>query len=89
MPSDMQSFLIANHVTLLAATNRLDIVDDALLRRFSIRHEVTEMSSTELYELAVIFMESTDTCRYIKKEVLEKNKFHTAVVGGAESSIPH
>ena len=73
---------LPNHVTLLAATNRLDIVDEALLRRFSIRHEVTEMSSTELYELAVIFMESTDTCRYIKEEVLEN------IVTGSTSRTP-
>lgn len=56
---------IPNHVVIIAATNRLDIVDDALLRRFSIKHEVKNMNSKELKELAKAFLKSTKTESYI------------------------
>ena len=59
---------IPSHVTLIAATNRLDIVDEALLRRFSIKHEVKNMTYAELTALAVQFLEATDTRQYVKDE---------------------
>ena len=59
---------LPNHVTLIAATNRLDIVDEALLRRFSIKHEIKNMSTKELIELATQFIAATDTDKYISIE---------------------
>ena len=56
------------HATLIAATNRLDIVDEALLRRFSIKHEVKNMTYAELTALAVQFLEATDTRQYVKDD---------------------
>lgn len=56
---------LPNHVTLIAATNRLDMVDEAMLRRFSIRHEVKNMTTDELKSLVVQYLKATDTGRYI------------------------
>lgn len=49
---------IPNHVVLLAATNRLDVVDDAVLRRFSIKHEVKDMTQKDLMALCVQYLDS-------------------------------
>ena len=52
---------LPNHVIVIAATNRLDIVDDAMLRRFSIHHEMTPMSEDEMRALIDKFLTATDT----------------------------
>lgn len=52
---------LPNHVTLIAATNRLDMVDEALMRRFSIKHEIKNMTRDELYSMAVQVLNATDT----------------------------
>ncbi len=57
---------LPNHVTLIAATNRLDMVDEALLRRFSIRHEVENMTSDDRRALILQFLKTTDTEKYVK-----------------------
>lgn len=59
---------LPSHVTLIAATNRLDIVDEALLRRFSIKHEVTDMTKDELKQLIELFCNATDTTKYITND---------------------
>jgi len=56
---------LPNHVTLIAATNRLDIVDPAMQRRFSMRHEVCDMSKEDLYTLAKQYLKATDTEKYV------------------------
>lgn len=44
----MQEFdKIANDIIVIGATNRIDRIDDALLRRFSLKHEVEALSSIE------------------------------------------
>ena len=63
---------LPNHVTLIAATNRLDIVDEALLRRFSIKHEVGNMSKKEMEELAIQYIKATDTISYINDDEVIK-----------------
>ena len=69
--SIMQEFdKLPNHVTLIAATNRVDIVDEALLRRFSIRHEMPPMSREELAATADRFLAATGTTGDIDKEEL-------------------
>ena len=40
-----------DHVCLIAATNRLDIVDEAFLRRFSVKHEIPDMTTGELEQM--------------------------------------
>ena len=61
---------LPNHVTLIAATNRLDMVDEAMLRRFSIHHEVTNMSAEELYLLMEQYLKATDTEQYVGLDFL-------------------
>ena len=56
---------ISNHVVLIAATNRPDIVDEALLRRFSIKHKVENMSPAELEGMMRQFTEATNTSQYL------------------------
>lgn len=56
---------LPNHVTLIAATNRLDMVDEAMMRRFSIKHEIKPFASAEeMREFARHFLEATDTAQY-------------------------
>ncbi len=59
---------LPNHVTLIAATNRLDMVDEAMLRRFSIKHEIKNMTTTELNQMVDQYIEATDTKSYISEE---------------------
>lgn len=60
------------HVTLLAATNRPDLVDDALMRRFSIRCELRPMTKEELTAAAEKFLLATDTRMYVRNEQVEE-----------------
>ena len=61
---------LPNHVTLIAATNRLDMIDEAMLRRFSVKHEIKNMSELELTELACQYVKATDTDKYIDKNAI-------------------
>jgi len=61
---------LPNHVTLIAATNRLDMVDEAMLRRFSVKHEIKDMSESELKELARQYVKATDTEKYVDDEAI-------------------
>ena len=61
---------LPNHVTLIAATNRLDIVDEALLRRFSIKHEIINMSNDDLVAMVRQYLSATDTKDYITEAAI-------------------
>ncbi len=53
----MQEFdKIPNDVIVIGATNRKDRIDEALLRRFSIKHEVKTLSSEEKEQMIVKFL---------------------------------
>lgn len=55
----MQAFdTLENGVVVMAATNKPEIIDEALKRRFPIRHEVKALEANEVYEFAVQFMDS-------------------------------
>lgn len=62
---------LPNHVTLIAATNRLDMIDTALLRRFSVKHEITNMSNFELFALAKQYVSATNTSGYVDDNTLK------------------
>ena len=47
---------LTSNVVLLGATNRLDIIDEALLRRFTTKHEVKRLNAQERYEMASKFL---------------------------------
>ncbi len=59
---------LPNHVTLIAATNRLDMVDAAMMRRFSVRHEVKYMDGDELVDMMHQYLKATRTEKYVSSE---------------------
>ena len=63
---------LPNHVVLIAATNRLDMVDEALLRRFSIKYKMENMPKDDLKKLAKQFLKATDSEKYISDESLNR-----------------
>lgn len=46
---------LTSDITLLSATNRMDIIDEALLRRFTTKHEVKQFDENERREMAEKF----------------------------------
>lgn len=53
----MQEFdRLTNDIVVIAATNRMDRIDEALLRRFSIKHEVKTFDAAEKKKLAYRFL---------------------------------
>ena len=61
---------LPNHVVLIAATNRLDIVDEALMRRFSIKHEIKNMTTDELGAMIRQYVKATNTEKYINESTI-------------------
>ena len=61
---------LPNHVALIAATNRIDMVDEAVLRRFSVKHEVLPMTEADLIALAKKFVGATDTEKYVNPLII-------------------
>ena len=51
---------LTSDVVILGATNRLDIIDEALLRRFTTKHEVKRLNEQERYEMASKFLDDVD-----------------------------
>ena len=56
---------LPNHVTLIAATNRMDMVDEALLRRFSIKQEIEDMKIEDRKRMIKQFLKATNTEKYV------------------------
>lgn len=53
----MQAFdLLENDIIVIGATNRKDMIDDALIRRFSIKHEVNTLSNNDAYRLITNYL---------------------------------
>lgn len=53
----MQEFdKLTNDIVVIAATNRMDRIDEALIRRFSVKHEVKPLNEEERSELAYKFL---------------------------------
>lgn len=49
---------LKNGVIIIGTTNRFESLDDALIRRFQLKHQVRELSLDDVYMLAVKFFES-------------------------------
>lgn len=72
----MQSFdLLENDIIVIGATNRKDMIDEALIRRFSIQHEVKKLHDEESFELIVKYLNDLKI-QYDEKNILEYSKFH-------------
>lgn len=57
----MQEFdRLTNEIVVIAATNRIDRIDEALLRRFSMKHEVEPLNKEERKELIGKFLDDID-----------------------------
>ena len=51
---------LSNDTVLLGATNRLDIIDEALLRRFTVKHEVNKFNIDERKKMVIKFFDDVD-----------------------------
>lgn len=57
----MQEFdKLTNDIIVIGATNRMDRIDEALLRRFSLKHEVKPLNREEKKELITKFLDDVD-----------------------------
>lgn len=52
--------MLTSDIMLLAATNRLDILDEALLRRFTIKHEIKRLTAEERFSMAKKFLNDVE-----------------------------
>lgn len=52
--------MLTSDIMLLAATNRLDILDEALLRRFTIKHEIKRLTAEERFSMAKKFLDDVE-----------------------------
>ena len=51
---------LSNEHIVLAATNRIDMIDEALLRRFSKKHEVQILNETEKFQMVTKYLDAVD-----------------------------
>lgn len=74
----MQSFdLLENDIIVIGATNRKDMIDEALLRRFSIIHEVKELNNNNAYRLITKFLDDLKI-EYDDDDILDYIHTHTS-----------
>lgn len=66
----MQEFdRLTNDIIVIGATNRMDRIDEALLRRFSLKHEVKALDREEKKKLARKFLDDVDM-DFLAKEIM-------------------
>lgn len=72
----MQAFdLLENDIILIGATNRKDMIDEALIRRFSIQHEVKELSSNSAHNLIISYLDDLKI-KYDDDNILDYAETH-------------
>ena len=72
----MQAFdLLENEIIVIAATNRKDMIDEALLRRFSIKHEVKTLNEYETRFLIEMFLQDLNI-EYNKENIEKYSKIN-------------
>lgn len=81
----MQEFdRLTNDIVVIAATNRMDRIDDALLRRFSLKHEVKTLEREERKELVCKFLDDVGM-NFPPNEIailIEENQSQSALLNG-------
>lgn len=72
----MQSFdLLENDIIVIGATNRKDMIDEALIRRFSIQHEVKTLNNNNAYRLIINYLDDLKI-EYDDDNILEYVETH-------------
>ena len=72
----MQSFdLLENDVIVIGATNRKDMIEEALIRRFSIIHEVKELNTNNAYNLIINYLDDL-RIKYDDDNILDYSETH-------------
>ena len=72
----MQAFdLLENDIIVIGATNRKDMIDEALIRRFSIQHEVKKLNNNESYNLIKKFLDDLNI-KYDNNNILKYSEIH-------------
>lgn len=72
----MQSFdLLENDIIVIGATNRKDMIDEALLRRFTIKHEVKPLNQYETQFLIEMFLQDLNI-KYNKENIKKYAEKH-------------
>ena len=80
---------LSNDTILLAATNRIDRIDKAVLRRFSIKHEVKPLNDDEKFEMLDTFLKDVgvDFSDTRKKTILSESTNQSGVINRAVEEI--
>ena len=72
----MQSFdLLENDIIVIGATNRKDMIDEALIRRFSIKHEVKILNNNDAYKLIINYLDDLKI-KYDNDNILDYAENH-------------
>ena len=86
----MQAFdLLENDIIVIGATNRKDMIDDALIRRFSTIHQVNTLNKDETIELILKFLNDLNL-KYDNTNILkyaERHNKHSEIINDIISSI--
>lgn len=86
----MQAFdLLENDIIVIGATNRKDMIDDALIRRFSTIHQVNTLNKDETIELILKFLNDLNL-KYDNTNILkyaERHNKQSEIINDIISSI--
>ena len=67
----MQEFdKLTNNAVIIGATNRIDMIDEALLRRFSLKHEIKSLTEKESERMIQKFLD--DINMIVQNEDIEE-----------------
>lgn len=83
---------VGNDTVVVGATNRIDVIDSALLRRFTVKHKVERFSTDELYGMVIQFLDDVkvpyagfDVRQYCEKKPVQAQATNDVVRAIAES----
>ena len=71
---------LSNTAVVLGATNRMDRIDEALLRRFSIKHEIRELTLEERAEFTKNFLYDVNVELKNARQLVERYKNQSTLI---------